>query len=94
VAAVQVKVWDNEGGTVTSWVQALVANTPHGESQAFNVSNIGGTVNPAPALLGLQSFGIVVIPEPSGLLMVVGLGAVMLVASRRLGTRNKPQNAW
>jgi len=49
-----------------------------GLSGPFNVYNIGGPINTtAPDLLGLQSFNVWYIPEPSTLALIC-LGALML----------------
>src|SRR5262249_44915340 len=58
VATIALRVWDNQGGTITSYAAALAAGAAAGESPLFNVNAIGGTLNPAPALVGLQSFNI------------------------------------
>ena len=60
-ATIVMRVWDNQGGTVTSWAQAIADRTNlHGESPYFNVSNIGAASGgtPPPVLVGLQSFSI------------------------------------
>jgi hypothetical protein len=79
VATVQLKVWDNEGGTASSWDVALT----RGQSELFVISNIGGQNNPPPILQGLQSFSIrSIIPEPSPCTLL-GFGAVALTLLRR-----------
>jgi hypothetical protein len=84
VATITLRVWDNQGGTITSWAQALTTTgNAHGESPLFNLSAIGGQGNPAPALLGLQSFNITaIVPEPSTFALA-GLGAAALLIFRR-----------
>jgi hypothetical protein len=86
VATIALRVWDNQGGTITSWDQAVTASAAHGESPLFNLNAIGGQANPAPALVGLQSFNITggspVIPEPSTFALA-GLGAAALLIFRR-----------
>jgi len=82
-ATITLRVWDNQGGTVTSWAQALTTpGDAHGESPLFNLANIGGQVNQAPALVGLQSFNIVGTPEPTTFALA-GLGAAALLIFRR-----------
>jgi len=78
--------WDNKGGTVTDpnvalsmWQQGTLAA---GKSGAFTVASIGGSSNPAPNLVGLQSFSIYIIPEPSTMALA-GLGAAALLIFRR-----------
>ncbi|MGA4643816.1 PEP-CTERM sorting domain-containing protein [Limisphaera sp. 4302-co] len=85
-ATVQLRVWDNLGGTVTTWAQAealwLSGQIAAGKSALFNVAAIGGTFNTPPNLVGLQSFNIYYVPEP-GTLALLGLGALGLMVFRR-----------
>jgi len=55
-----------------------------GKSPMFNISNIGGTVNQAPNLVGLQSFSLIAkeVPEP-GTFALLGLGALGMMMFRR-----------
>ncbi|MGA4579662.1 PEP-CTERM sorting domain-containing protein [Limisphaera sp. VF-2] len=86
VATLQMRVWDNRGGTVTTWAQAealwLSGQLAAGKSPLFNVNAIGGDLNTPPNLVGLQSFNIYYIPEP-GTLALLGLGALGLMIFRR-----------
>ncbi|MCX7866962.1 MAG: PEP-CTERM sorting domain-containing protein [Limisphaera sp.] len=86
VATLQLRVWDNRGGTVTTWAQAealwLSGQIAAGKSPLFNVNAIGGIFNTPPNLVGLQSFNIYYIPEP-GTLALLGLGALGLMIFRR-----------
>jgi PEP-CTERM motif-containing protein len=84
-ATAVVRVWDNAGGTITSWAMATdPANThPWGESALFNITApIGGTLNTPPNLVGLSSFNIHTVPEPSTFALA-GLGAAALLIFRR-----------
>lgn len=77
VVAVQLRAWDNQGGTITSYGAASI----RGASAIFNTAGpLGGSGNPpatAATLQGLTSFSIV--PEPSVIaLAVVGAGALLL----------------
>jgi hypothetical protein len=86
-ATIQLRAWDNKGGTVTTWEQATAMGVPRGASPLFNVLDIGGGVNPPPALAGLVSFNLAyapIIPEPSCMTMV-GVGLLILLARRRAG---------
>lgn len=79
VATLQMRVWDNTTGA--TWEAATV----RGASPLFQVNAIGGTLNPAPALTGLQSFNITgtsTVPEPSTFALI-GLGAAALLIFRR-----------
>jgi hypothetical protein len=57
-ATITMRVWDNAGGTITSWDQALAANVTRGQSPLFGVGNIGGGIIQPAALAGLQSFAL------------------------------------
>jgi len=98
-AEILIRVWDNQGGTLTSWDQFHDPNTgqltiPFGwqaESLPFVVPDQlgGGTVLP-PTLKGLQSFQLslrygIVAPEPStsALLMATIAGAITFGFRRR-----------
>ena len=74
------------GGTVNDWATAealwLSGQIAAGKSLLFNVTSIGGTFNPPPNLVGLQSFNIYYVPEP-GTLALLGLGALGLMVFRR-----------
>jgi len=77
----QVRAWNNEGGTLTSWQQALAAGRAFGSSPVLNLTFPlgGGTVQP-PNLVGLQGFTLV--PEPSSIAFAV-MGGLGLLALRR-----------
>lgn len=73
----QVRVWENAGGA--TWETALV----RGESQLFNVSNLGDGVLTLPAdMAEFRSFSLYVVPEPSTFVLA-GLGAAALLIFRR-----------
>ncbi len=87
VATVQMRVWENKGGTIADWATAL-AQAPGSErlgaSATFEVYAIAGPGPPSPVLVGLQSFNLIYnVPEPS-LFALFGIGALALwVAFRR-----------
>jgi hypothetical protein len=81
-ATLQLRVWDNQGGTITSWGQALTAFAFSGKSTLFTVNSIGGNLNPPPFLEGIQSFNIYAVPEP-GTFVLAGLAAASLLIFRR-----------
>jgi hypothetical protein len=59
-ARLQLRVWNNRGGTVTNWSQVLADPTiPHGESGPFVSLPLGSVFTPPPNLVGLQSFNLV-----------------------------------
>lgn len=86
VATLELFAWDNKGGTLTDPVAALAAwragTAIGGLSGAFNVNSIGGSVNTPPALVGLLSFNIYAVPEPSTMALA-GLAAASLLIFRR-----------
>jgi hypothetical protein len=65
-----VRAWDNQGGSVTSWDNAIV----RGESEVLTaVGALKGAQAPdVPVLTGLATFAITPVPEPS----VIALGLV------------------
>jgi len=84
-AVLQVRVWDNQGGTITSWAQAFAGLWSRGVSATFTVANIGGDFNSPPIISGLRSFNVtapVAEPEPSTFALA-SLGAVALLIFRR-----------
>jgi len=76
-AALQLRVWDNAGGTITSYDAALV----RGKSPLFTSLSLGGLAAP-PNMVGLLSFNISAIPEPSTFALL-GLGALGMLVFRR-----------
>lgn len=72
-AFLQVRVWNNQAGSVTSYDAALIRN----QSDVFQVT-LGDAQNPdLPILAGMNSFSLVVVPEPSVIaLAVLGAGAL------------------
>jgi len=87
-AEIIIRAWDNAGGTITTWAQAIdPANTTHGwgESLAFTVSDqLGGGVVLPPTLAGLQSFQLHVVPEPSVIALgALGAGCLLLLRRRK-----------
>jgi len=95
-AEIVIRVWDNRGGTITSWDQLYDAATgaanlnngtvQRGESLPFVDSDQlgGGTVLP-PTLRGLQSFQLYeVVPEPSTIALgILGAGCLFLLRRRK-----------
>lgn len=85
-AVVQLRVWDTKGGQFMTWDSASVAwragLTAAGVSGLLNFSVLGGAINPPPTLLGLQSFNIYYVPEPTTMALA-GLGAAALLIFRR-----------
>lgn len=78
IAALQVRAWDNVGGTVTSYGAATI----RGASALFLSQPLGGGPLLAPDMTGWQSFNIYIVPEPSTFVLA-GLGAASLLIFRR-----------
>jgi hypothetical protein len=80
MATVQVRVWDNQGGTIPDWATALAqpAGTELvGMSAPINVGPVASLFDPPTILVGLQSFNLTYVPEPSSL-WLVALGGFSL----------------
>jgi len=81
-----VRVWDNQGGTVTSWADVLLRpEIARGDSTIFAPSgglggtDAGGNIFLTPTLANMRSFNIHPVPEPSIIALgVLGLGALLL----------------
>jgi hypothetical protein len=75
----QVRAWQNKGGTVTTWAAAVAAGVELGESQFFVSQPLGGGNIPPPNLVQMQAFNIhTPAPEPSTfVLAALGLAALM-----------------
>lgn len=90
-AALQVRVWDNLGGTVGSWAEVLAnPQVARGQTPVFASAPLGGPdpgggppITP-PAMTGWTSFNIAQVPEPSVIALgVLGLGALLLRRDRK-----------
>jgi len=79
-ATIQLRAWDNAGGTITTWAAAMAStSTAHGASLPFVSPVLGGATVTSPNLIGLTSFNLQVVPEPSIVALgVLGLGALFL----------------
>lgn len=74
-AFLQVRVWDNQGGTVTSYNSATLRN----QSVVFQVALADALAPSLPILVGMNSFSLAVVPEPSVIaLSILGVGALLL----------------
>jgi hypothetical protein len=85
-ATLAMAAWDNSSGQYGTYALALQAwqegALAMGFSSPFNVTAIGGSLNPAPTLNDLRSFNLTIVPEPSSFALV-GLGAAALLIFRR-----------
>ena len=79
----QLRVWNNNGGLVTSWADALARpDLAQGASDDFTIAlGFGPPLGSAPSanLIGLKSFNLTIVPEPGVIALgVLGLGALLL----------------
>jgi len=88
-ATLEVRVWDNKGGTVTDWASAnalwRAGALAAGTSGLFGIDNLGdGSLVPAPTITGLTSFNVaMVVPEPSTIALGIAGGLGLLFMRRR-----------
>jgi hypothetical protein len=89
MAYLQLRAWQNQGGILASWGQAyaaaLVSTEAVGESAVFLSQPLGGI--PPPNMVGLTSFNIHTVPEPS-IPALVGFGAAALFIFHRRRREN------
>jgi hypothetical protein len=85
----QLRVWDNLGGTVTSWTAAAplwnngLGTLAAGKSALFNIANLGDPVTFPADMVNFKSFNLTSsVPEPSTFVLA-GLGAAGLLIFRR-----------
>jgi hypothetical protein len=84
----QIRAWNNVGGTIANWANALaLPAVARGASEIVNAGPLGGTGSPAatdPALNGMTSFNLHIVPEPSAIALgVLGLGTLMFLRRRK-----------
>jgi len=83
-ATMQLRAWNNAGGSITSWENATI----RGESNIYNSPEPLGNPSAIPAttattLFGLQTFGMAVVPEPSTVVLGVMGGLALLLRRRK-----------
>jgi hypothetical protein len=86
VVTIQMRVWDNRGGTVPDWATAISQPTGTelvGVSFPINLGPLGSVTTTGPNLVGLQSFNLTYIPEPSSLGLVALSAFSLWFACRR-----------
>jgi len=78
-ATFDLRVWDNQNGTITLWSQVMANPTIlHGNSGTFSVVLQEPPTTP-PNMVGLTSFNVFAAPEPSVIALgALGLGALLL----------------
>ncbi|HEU0010716.1 MAG TPA: hypothetical protein VFT34_12940, partial [Verrucomicrobiae bacterium] len=81
-----VRAWDNQGGTITNWNQALADTaTPIGQSAPFTISRLGGGADPPTYTDGLRSFnlyhrgGAFILAQAEDVIVPAGASAQMRV---------------
>jgi hypothetical protein len=84
-ATIQMRVWDNRGGTILTWAQVLAdPSIFRGSSSPFNVNLIGGDFNAPPPLNPLQAFNVAPVPEPSTIALgMLGVGSLLVLRRRK-----------
>jgi hypothetical protein len=87
-AKFQLRVWDNKGGTITSWQQLIDPASgvvARGWSTIFTVPfQLGAGTTTPPHLIGLESFQLFVVPEPSVIALgALGAGCLLLLRRRK-----------
>jgi len=82
---VQIRAWDNRNGQITSWTAVMADPTiPQGVSGLLShvmggVDPLTGMTFPVQQTLGLRSFQLTMVPEPSLIALgALGLGALLL----------------
>jgi hypothetical protein len=85
VQTLQVRAWDNRGGTITSWAQVLNdATILRGMSTTFTSPMLTTAPTPPPTTPGMTSFNLFQVPEPSLIALgALGLGALALRRFRK-----------
>lgn len=78
MANIQLRAWDNQGGTILTYEQALI----RGSSAMFVSQPLGGILTTPPFMAGLTGFNIAPVPEPSTIALGI-LGASSLLFLRR-----------
>jgi hypothetical protein len=85
-AKFEIRVWDNKGGTITTWAQVLADNSiRRGLSGILPIDQTLGVGSTAPAsLANLRSFQLFIVPEPSVIALgVLGAGCLFLLRRRK-----------
>lgn len=82
----QLRVWNNVGGTLTTWQQAeaqwLAGAIAAGKSSLFEVASLTANPNIPPNMTSFRSFNVHYVPEPSTFALL-GLGALGMLIFRR-----------
>jgi len=77
----QLRAWENQGGTITSWAQVMAFGglIPCGASDVYVFATpLGGGPLGPPDTIGIRSFQLTIVPEPSLIVLsVLGLGALL-----------------
>lgn len=83
-ANIQLRAWDNQGGTILSWDQVLATPWIGQSSSAMFVSQpLGGMTITPPYMVGLQSFSFAV-PEPTTVsLGILSIGLLLFLRRRK-----------
>jgi len=86
IGTFQLRVWDNLGGTVSSWSAAEplwgMGSIAVGKSIPFDLQT-SGLLDPLAVMEGFRSFNVYFVPEPSTTALALLGGAALLVHLRR-----------
>lgn len=93
-ATLQLRVWDNQGGTITSWPEAVArwqsGTIAIGYSDLFTPPyDLGDSLVTPPSLAGLTSFNLTQTPEPSCVTLVFIAGLCWCTAWRYRKKQNQ-----
>lgn len=89
VGTFQIRAWNvGLSGPLATWSDVMnSAIVPHGSSVLVTSGQLGGTGDPpvtTPNLVGLTSFNLTIVPEPSAIALgVLGLGTLMFLRRRK-----------
>jgi hypothetical protein len=82
----QLRVWDNQGGTILPWSVAEPlweqGSIAAGKSILFEVTT-GDGISPAPVMEGFRSFNVYFVPEPSAIALAILGGTGLFIHLRR-----------
>ena len=86
-ATMQIRAWDNTagGGNILTWAQVMAdPSIPRGVSDLFTPPALVTPPGTPPNMIGLTSFNLFIVPEPSLIALgALGLGALLLRRFRK-----------
>ncbi len=83
-ATVQMRVWESGGNNTSTYTDAIAGGRKFGKSNVFTVASTGNPPATPPNLVGIQSFNLQVVPEPSTIgLGILGASALLFLRRRK-----------